>query len=77
MTLMRVCLHSIVLTITDLGTIILAFGFYSILRSSMAVNQRVLQGSIATIFCISYLLSGAWRSPACQQKRYPCKEDVI
>ena len=52
MTLLRVCLHSFVLTITDLGTIILAFGFYSLLRSIMSVNQRVVQGSIAAIFCI-------------------------
>ena len=52
MTLLRVCLHSFVLTITDLGSIILAFGFYSILRSIMSVNQRVVQGSIAAIFCI-------------------------
>ena len=52
MTLLRVCLHSFVLTITDLGTIILAFGFYSLLRSIMSVNQRVVQGSIAAIFFI-------------------------
>ena len=52
MTLLRVCLHSFVLTITDLGSIILAFGFYSLLRSIMSVNQRVVQGSIAAIFCI-------------------------
>ena len=52
MTLLRVCLHSIVLTMTDLGTIILAFGFYTMLRSIVDINQRVLQGSIAAIFCI-------------------------
>jgi hypothetical protein len=52
MTLLRVCLHSIVLTITDLGTIILAFGFYTMLRSRVDINQRVVQGSIAVIFCI-------------------------
>jgi len=52
MTLMRVCLHSIILTMTDLGTIILAFGFYSILSSIIAINQRVFQGSIAAVLCI-------------------------
>ncbi len=52
MTLLRVCLHSIVLAMTDLGSIILAFGFYSILRSLVTVNQLVLQVPIAVILCI-------------------------
>ena len=59
MTLFRVCLHSFVLTMTDLGTIILAFGFYSILRSIVTINQRVVQGSIAAILCIIIFALGS------------------
>ncbi len=59
MTLFRVCLHSFVLTMTDLGTIILAFGLYSILRSIVTINQRVVQGSIAAILCILIFALGS------------------
>ena len=52
MTLLRVSLHSVVLTMMDLGTIILAFGFYSILRSIVTANQRIVQGSFAALLCI-------------------------
>ena len=52
MTPFRVYLHSVVLTMMDLGTIILAFGLYSMLRSIVTANQRVVQGSIAALLCI-------------------------
>ena len=58
MTLLRVCLHSVVLTMTDLGTIILAFVFYSLLSSMVPVNQIVVQGSIAALLCI--LIYALW-----------------
>jgi len=59
MSLLRVCLHSVVLILTDLGSIIIAFGFYSILSFIVAVNQRVVQGSIAAIFCIIIFALGS------------------
>jgi hypothetical protein len=55
---LRVCIHSIALIMADLGSIILGFGYYSILSAIVDVNQRVIQGSIAAIFCI--LLFCVW-----------------
>jgi hypothetical protein len=52
MTLLRISLHSMALTMTNIITIILAFGLYSLVNTIVSVNQRIVQGSIAGILSI-------------------------
>lgn len=50
MRILRICLHSLVLTVANIGFIIVGFGVYHLLKP---VNQIAIQAPVAAILCIT------------------------